>query len=317
MRHSLANLVDVPGGETINPELKKQFGLLQRSERLLEAVPDFTEARASSFPLCPRAYHISRRLPAKLRPGKREAFMSEAATLMGTALHLVAQKWFALQFSTSWYGNWHCYHCDRTIYNRVGMQRCKKCKREMVYEEYAIKRQKGVPWSGHIDGLLKNFGGVNYLIDFKGSYQSKMGKVRGDNKPFESHYCQTNAYAHAINAGLVDVGDFGKISKILIIYIERGRPHILWEPIQVSLSRSVYRQTMTFIKSARRSVKQMVIPKGFCYDSSDYYATYCPWKNVCFSSKLDHQLSDTALPELKFKTRREDMLSLLLHAGAL
>jgi hypothetical protein len=312
----LSNIIDIPHSETLDPALKASFRQLQMAERSLSGLPAFTEARASSFPLCPRAYNISRRLPRKRRPDRTESFMSEAATLMGTALHLVAQKWFGLIYPENWYGNWECVWCHKIRHNRVGPQHC-RCGRPMVYKEYLIQRQKGVLWDGHPDGILKQFNGLNYLIDFKGSYQDKMRKVRLEGRPQESHYCQTNSYACAINDGKVDVGDLGKIDKILIIYIERGRPHILWEPVQVSLSRSVYRKTTTLIKAARRSLRDLVLPKGFCLTAEDYYARYCPWSGVCFSSRLESMLRDRILPERKFKPRREDVLNLLLRAASL
>lgn len=311
-------LIDIPHCETLDPELKASFRQLQNAQRSLPGTIAFTEARASSFPLCPRAYHISRRLPRKYRPEKLESFMNEAAALMGTALHLVAQKWFGLQYPQHWYGNWECPWCRKTRHNRVGPQTCTGCGRAMIYQEYAVERQKGVLWSGHLDGILKNFNGRNYLVDFKGSYQSKMFKLRAEGKPSEGHFCQTNAYAWAVNDGKVSVGDLGKIDKILIIYIERGRPHVLWEPIMVSPSRTVYRQTNTFLKLARRSLKELVVPKGFCLNGTDYYAKYCPWNEICFSEQLDAMLlKDRILPEYRFKPQREDALNLLLRTGAL
>ena len=153
----------VPTVEQIDKDILDGFKAIREGERET-GYPVFTEVRASSMPICPRAIHISRRLPRKKRPTRKEKFVQEATTLMGTALHLVVQKWFAIMFPDNFYGNWECFFCKKVTKHKTGIQICPSCGREMIYKEYAIKKQKGIPFSGHIDGILK-FPDVVYLLD--------------------------------------------------------------------------------------------------------------------------------------------------------
>lgn len=313
----MQHMIRSPKAERIDLEIGRAFNEIREAERALTNHPVFTEVRASSFPICPRAYHISRRMPKKYRPNQTERFMGEASTLMGTALHLVLQKWFGIVLPENWYGNYECIYCNRVVHNKYGQQRCKKCGREMLYREYSVEKQKGIPFSGHIDGILRFDDGENYLIDFKGAYASKLKKIKQDGSPILSHYCQTNAYANAINKGKVECGDLKKIHKIMVLYIERGLPHILWQPVQVTPSEKIFRQTKEFIKIGKRSLKTLEIPTGFCSTAGDDDSTWCPWKSVCFSPNLRSMLGTKIYKELAFKKPAPRTLDLVLQADYL
>lgn len=294
----MENNFEVPRVEALPQALHSIFRSIREAERIIPGQSIFAERRASSFPLCPRAYHISRRLPKNRRPARKEKFMLDAAALLGTALHLVMQKWFAIMMPQSFYGNWKCLSCGATRKLRYGLQTC-KCGKEMLYDEFAIERSRKIPFSGHIDGILR-FEGVNYLLDFKGSMQENMRSLKVSGHPKDTHFFQTNAYASAINKGWVQFGDLEHIDKIIILYIERGKAHRLWEPMMVSPSPKLFRDTLEQIKTGRKSLKQMVVPRGFCLSSNDGSSKWCPWKEVCFSPLLEEYLLDKVLPEKKF-----------------
>jgi hypothetical protein len=307
-------LFDIPRAEAIDSEILESFARIRSAERSLKGVREFTELRASSFPICPRAYHISRRLPRKKRPLKKESYMGEASALMGTALHFVTQKWFGINYPDNWYGNYECVFCDRMIYHKYGLQRCKKCGREMVYKEYVVERQKGIPFSGHLDGVLRFADGENHLIDFKGAYFDKIKKVKNLGTVIENHYYQVNGYACAVNKGKVDCGDLTKIDKIMIIYIDRGRPYVFWYPVQVSPSKRIFRKTKELIKIGKKSLKTLRIPQGLCDNARDPNATWCGWNPLCFSPNLSSMLGSKIYDELKFKKHAVPTLDLLLQA---
>lgn len=294
------HLFEVPRIRPINDDLRMAFRSVRDARRSLRGSYEFVEARASGFPICPRAYHISRRLPPKLRPWRVEKFLSEAPALMGTALHLVCQKWFGIVHPEYWYGNYECPICGKVKRHKYGQQWCKKCQIEMVYKEYEVIRQKGIPFSGHIDGVFR-VKKLNYLLDFKGAFEAKIKKVKQSGYPVETHYYQTNGYANAINKGKVDCGSLTRIDKIIVLYIDRGRPHINWYPAQVDPSKKVFKQTKTLIKLGRKSLKSLRIPTGLCSNPKDQKATWCPWKTLCFNPELTSLLGDKVYPELHFK----------------
>lgn len=294
------HLFEVPRTQTLDSHLRTAFELVRSARRTVRGRYEFVESRASAFPICPRAYHLSRRLPKKYRPKKTEKFLSESAALMGTALHLACQKWFGIVHPDNWYGNYRCPVCGKMKRHRYGLQWCKKCRVEMVYEEYRVEQQKGVPFSGHIDGIFRTKD-ENYLLDFKGAYEQKIKKVRMSGYPVESHYYQTNGYACAINKGKVDCGDLTKIDKIIVLYIDRGRPHIFWYPVQVVPSLKVFKKTKTLIKLGRKSVSRLELPTGLCSSLRDKSAEWCDWKSVCFNSNLSSLLLSNPYPELHFK----------------
>jgi len=302
-------IFDVPNGETLPADLKRSFGNIRNGRRPISDRREKEELRASSFPVCPRAYHIFRRTPPGKRPKYEESFVRDATASMGTALHLALQKWFALQGSL--YGNWVCVHCKKINRHALGIQVCKKCGREMIYHEYDVTPSRETPFSGHIDGIIKTVGGW-YLIDFKGASASLIRDLKQKNKPKETHYLQVNAYANAVNMNRSAYGSVGKISKVIIIYVDRGQPHRLWLPIKVKVSEQVYRDTVGRIYQAKRSLKEMKVPRGLCMQPGDEYARYCPWKTVCFSPALDGLLSSKVEPIGDKKQFRSDQELMML-----
>ena len=291
-------MLTVPTIERIDQFVLDGFKAVREGARELDH-PVFTEIRASNMPICPRAIHISRRLPRKRRPSKYEKFRSEAATLMGTALHLVLQKWFALMFPDHFFGDWECIYCRKIRRHKTGVQICQSCGREMIYRELVIKKQPGIPFSGHTDGILA-FTNFSILLDYKGSYQDRMRSIKVERKPVLSHFYQTNAYACAINSGKVPVGNLPPIKKIIIIYIDRGRPHVLWNPMQVSPNKRIYKQTKQFIKEGNRSLKTLTLPRGFCMGPKDDIGRWCDWNPLCFSPILESQLGEKIYKEKAF-----------------
>lgn len=304
----------IPKAEIVDSEIKAAFTKIREAERSIKGQYDFTELRASSFPICPRAYHISRRLRKKHRPLRKERYISESTSLMGTALHLVTQKWFGIEMPEYWYGNYECIYCGRTVRNKYGLQVCKECGREMVYKEFSVRRQKGIPFSGHIDGILRFDDGENYLVDFKGAFWNKIKKVAAANQPILSHFYQTNSYAMAINKGKVSCGDLNKIHKIIIIYIDRGLPHVTWHVCQVTPSKKAFRVTKDLIKAGKQSLKTLQIPPGLCSSNRDPMGEWCPWTSVCFNPKLSQLLSSKVSPELKYKKAASRTLDLILQS---
>ena len=306
-------IVEVPRVEPLPQDLYNLFKSIREAERSLPDAYLNVELRSSSFPLCPKAYHISRRLPQKRRLHKQEKFMLDASALMGTALHMVMQKWFAIMIPEAFYGNWKCATCHHTKHHTFGLPVCKHCGKEMLYSEYAIKKGPGLPYNGHIDGILKGFKGLNYLLDFKGSSQDHMRDLKASAHPAETHYCQANSYACAINEGLVKFGDLDHIDKLIILYVERGRPHKLWEPMVVSPSRKVWLKTRELIRVGNRSLKELVVPKGFCVTADDEPGRWCLWRSVCFSPLLESYLVDKVFPTSKFAKTSPSPLETLFH----
>lgn len=281
------SIFDVPRAEKLDRDLNKSFNEIKWMRRKVEH-SEYIQLRASSFPICPRAYVIYRRLPVRKRPRREETFIAESSAWMGTALHLALQKWFALEGQL--HGNWVCVHCKLIRRHCTGMQKCQKCGREMVYHEYAIKRTKSVPFTGHIDGILRTRT-CNYLIDFKGSSLDKIRNFRADGRPKESHYLQINAYANVVNDNLAEYGLKEKLRKIIIIYVDRGTPWKTWLPLQVPINRQVYNDVLGRIRLAQECLKTGKVPRGLCTAPSDDYAKYCPWRTVCFSPAVEGILS--------------------------
>ena len=141
-----------------------------------------------------------------------------------------------------------------------------------------------------------------------------MRNIKIERKPVLKHYYQTNSYACAVNSGKVDVGKLRKITKIIIIYIERGKPHRLWYPMQVSVSKNDYKQTKQYIRVGNRSLKNLVPPRGFCMGPKDEIGRWCDWNPLCFSPNLEDQLGTKIYPEKKFKPKSTELLPLLLDS---
>lgn len=299
-------IFDVPRMEKLPTHLNRSFSNIRYGKRKMEQ-REYEEIRASNFPLCPRAYVIYRRSPTNRRPHFEQKFVSETATHLGTALHLVLQKWFGIEGFM--HGNWVCVRCRVMEKNHTGTPRCKQCGREMLYHEYAITPSPQTPFSGHIDGILVD--DMNYLIDFKGSSVPAIRDLKNARQPKESHYLQTNAYAHAVNLDYQRFGLTAKIQKIIIIYVDRGQPWKTWLPMQVPLSTPVYRETIGRVQLAQECLKTGKIPRGLCVSPSDEYARWCPWQTTCFSPAIDGLLSDTVQPESRLqKESEQDLYSL-------
>lgn len=288
----------IPRAETLDPEFSRLCGRIQRAERRISR-REQVEIRASSFPVCPAAYYIFRYTKPGNRPKYRETFVSEAATSQGTVMHAVLQKWFGIEAKDYCYGNWICRPCRKRRRHRVGIQICKVCGKEMEYEEYVVTPGKNIPFSGHIDMVMKMMS-ANFLVDFKGCYPEKIQRIKMSGRPEEKHYLQTNAYANAINLRS-ETNEFGgvKIDKITIIYIDRGRPNRLWHPIQVPVSQKLFQKTIGLIRRAKRSVKDSRLPEGLCIAPTDPHAIWCPWKEMCFNPLLETLLEDEPQPILK------------------
>ena len=179
------------------------------------------------------------------------------------------------------------------------MQICKKCGNEMQYKEYALSPTKEMPFRGHIDMVVK-LGRQGFLVDFKGSGHYKIMDLRQDGKPKENNYLQVNAYAHAINAQS-HTDKFGGVTihKIVLVYIDRGAANRTWLPMQVPLSKKLFRKTVGLLRTGKRSLKEGIIPEGLCTHPTDPYAVWCPWKKLCFDPLLETKLEPRPVPEPK------------------
>jgi len=292
----------IPRLEPLNPKLATGFERVRRGERKARKKEQL-ELRASSFPVCPRAYHIFKRTRPEDLPQRRETFASEAATEAGTALHEVLQKWFGIAMQDHTYGNWVCKSCNRIKRHKLGIQTCSKCGQEMRYQEYAIEPTKELPASGHIDMIVK-IGKLAFLVDFKGSGHYKIMDLRRDGLPKEENYLQVNYYANAINS-LSDTDQFGgvKIDKIVLVYIDRGAANRTWLPMQLPLSQKLFHKTVGLIRTGKRSLKSATPPEGLCIHQTDKYAVWCPWKVLCFDPLLETKLEP--VPEQKKKKKKK------------
>jgi len=290
------SIFPIPRGQTISADMDRLFKAV-RSGRHPTEERWKVERRASSFPVCPRAFNICYRLPPSERPFKDESFASQVATEMGEAMHLVLQRWFGLEDEALW-GNWKCPPCGKIRKHKFGPQYCKACGGEMLYEEYAIPRMRGIPFTGHIDALIKRPSG-NYLVDFKGSGTDKIRELKKLGRPHDYHYYQTNAYANVVNMKPKHFGGFGPIDKIIIIYVDRGWANRLWHTIQVPVSKKVFRQCIGLIDEAVDSTERITTPNGICNSLEDKNARWCPVKDICFSKMIDAKLKDKVWPEVK------------------
>lgn len=290
----------VPRGGKLAADVNRLFQGIRSARRETER-RWFVEPRASSFPVCPRAFHICYRLPPSERPFKDSSFASEVATTMGTAMHAVLQKWFGLQ-EDHFYGNWVCLDCKKVRRHKFGPQRCKVCGQEMIYREYDLPRKAKIPFTGHIDGLLEMASG-KYLIDFKGSGVSKIQELKKTNRPYDYHYYQTNAYANAVNMYPKHFGGFGPVEKIIIIYVDRGMPNRTWLSLQVPVSKQVFRQCVGLVEEGKESMNSLRIPNGICDSPRHKHAKYCPVKDLCFSRLIDAKLKDKVWPVEKASSK--------------
>jgi len=281
----------VPKAEGTDDRLVKHFRLVREARR--PVAPFRVQLRASSFPICPRKYHIYRRLPAAKRPMEEDSLMRESATLEGTALHMVLQRWFGIMLPHHAYGNWGCFKCRKLVKYALGLQKCPGCGSEMVYVEFEVRKTPQVPFTGHIDMVLKYYD-KTYLVDFKGAYQRKIARIQNEGVQ-PGHYFQTNGYANAINLGGQDVGDL-RIDKIVIIYVDRGAPWVTWLPFVLPVSQKAYRESVALINQAERSIETMQVPLGTCSAPDDYTARYCEAADLCFSPVLDTLLHDQVYP---------------------
>lgn len=284
--------IEIPKQEAIDKRLLKAFKDVRYGRR--DSHPFRVEKRASSFPICPRKYHIYRRLPIHKRPYEQDTFIRDSATLQGTALHLALQRWFGLEVDKHTYGNWGCVRCKKIRRNKRGIQYCKSCGDEMVYIEYEVQKNKKVPFTGHIDLILR-YPDVTFLGDFKGSSIDKMDGYKYGGVKYE-HYLQANGYANAINLGGQNIGSVRQIDKIVILYVDRGRPWRDWWPIQLPVSKRVYRETMSLIKTADKSIETMTVPRGICEDPGENTAYWCEAKHLCFDPLLETKLDDKVHP---------------------
>lgn len=214
---------------------------------------------------------------------------------MGDALHVVLQKWFGLQEGVSW-GNWKCLDCRKIRRHKYGPQKCKKCGQEMVYEEYDLPKKKGIPFSGHIDGLMDFPVSGKYLVDFKGSSAEKIRYIQRDNRPYDYHYFQTNAYANVVNMYPKHFGGFGPVEGIIIIYVDRGMANRLWHPLFVPVSKRVFRQCIGLIDEGAESLENLHLPNGICSSPRDPQGKWCKVRDLCFSRMVDATLKDKVWP---------------------
>jgi hypothetical protein len=293
-------MLQIPKPEKIDPRLARDLSRVRSGSR--ESSRRFrVELRASSFPICPRKYHIYRRLAPHKRPFEAEKISSEVATLPGTALHLVLQKWFGVAAMDHCYGNWECLRCstpeDPVVKKYAfGVQTCDRCGSEMAYKEFEIKKARRVPFEGHIDMILwYRESDFAVILDYKGSSAKKMKLLKeAGAKP--NNYMQINAYANAINLGEQDVGDLKKIDKAMLIYFDRGDAIANQLAFQYPVSVKTYHETIALIAAAKRSLKEMMLPRGLCNSISDDEAYWCPVKNMCFSPLLETMLEGTIQP---------------------
>jgi hypothetical protein len=293
-------MITTPKAEKLDPRLSRDLNKVRGCTR--ESKQRFrVEFRASSFPICPRKYHIYRRLPENKRPFERKSIASDLATLPGTAMHLVLQEWFGAQITDHCYGNWECPVCStpehRVMkYFALGLQQCGACGHDMVYSEFEIKKAHRVPFTGHLDMVLwYREDDFAVILDYKGSTQKKIGELRSTGA-YPKNYLQVNAYANAINLGEQDLGELKKIDKVALMYIDRGESTANQLVYQYPVSVKVYHETIALIASAKRSVKDMVLPRGLCRSIDDEDAKWCPVKALCFSPLLETLLEDTIQP---------------------
>lgn len=286
-------MITIPPPIPLDDRLDDHFKAVRKARR--PKGPFRVQIRASSFPICPRKYHIYRRLPPELRPVEEDTFIRDSATLEGTALHMALQKWFGITLPHHAYGNWGCHRCRKLIKHATGIQTCPSCGDEMVYVEYEITPNEKAPFPGHMDMFLRYFD-ETILVDFKGSNKQKMDSYRLNNAPKLENYLQVNGYANAVNLGGQDVGGI-RVDKIVIIYIDRGAPWFDWLPFVMPISRKAYRETLALQRQAIQSVETMTIPPGICRTKQDTLAHWCEAKDLCFSELLDTRLHDKVYPE--------------------
>jgi len=293
--------IQLPGSIALDGRVAQALERVRKGRRQSD-VPFRVEKRASSLPICPRKYYIYRHLPLSKRPKTEDTFISDAATLEGTALHIALQRWFGIMLPNNAYGCWVCRKCKKIKKHKLGIQKCSVCGKEMMYHEYAITKNRKVPFTGHIDMIL-SFDSYrhNVLVDFKGSSLDKLAEIRNSRSAYPKHYVQVNCYANAINIGGQDLGKVEKINSVVIVYIDRGTPWNWkgWVPIQMPVSRRVYRETMALIKTAEDSLKQPNAPIGVCTSQGDPTARYCEVNQMCFSPLLETLLHDEVYPEDK------------------
>ena len=100
------SIFPVPRGKPLASDMKRLFQDVREGRRETETRWS-VERRASSFPICPRAFHICYRMPPSKRPFKDESFASQVATEMGEAMHLVLQRTISANLDATSYASGH------------------------------------------------------------------------------------------------------------------------------------------------------------------------------------------------------------------
>jgi hypothetical protein len=297
-------MLAIPRQETLDPVLKQAFGRV-RSGRRNSTRRFKVDFRASALPVCPRLYHIYRRLPIEKRPFQQDSFVSDAAAMCGTAMHLALQKWFGIEAQL--FGNWECLPCGWVSPKPVaGLQTCPKCQQPAIYKELEVLKVRRVPFTGHMDAVLQT--PSTWILDFKVVSPKKIYEVR-QNGAYRRHFYQINAYANAINLGEQPQTGLDHVDGVVLVYVDRGDPWINWQPVQYPVSQKIYRETLTLIAAGKHSLKELKPPRGICVAEDDPEAKWCPARQMCWSPLLETMLLDTVQPrDLSDRDRTYDSL---------
>ena len=248
--------------------------------------------RPSSFPLCP--IHVVHQHSQHEQLG----YVPHAATLhsdfftsVGTALHLVFQKWFAR--TGVLFGNWKCTNskCRKhgELITMTTQHLCSRCDYPLEYCEIEVDFYGVV---GHVDGVVLVDTDTYVVLDFK---TTSSNVLAGKKLPKHENIKQLSSYAYILRKKyqLNVVGHS-------LLYVVRDNPGMYGEFYtdfgleQRQQARDFLRSQIKMYRAAITSLEthdaQLVVDHKPCPNETYYHENMhvyqqCPFLDVCFNPK--------------------------------
>lgn len=259
--------------------------------------------RSSALPICGRNYSFGMVLPPQDQPSEPYDFLLDVYSRTGTITHMIVQRWLGM--SGVLYGDWFCPSCGKKRKGKLGTQRCKRCKAEMMYEELTLEHPH-LKLSGHPDGIL--FIDGKYVgFELKTKSQRVVDSMMA---PIDTHVSyQTACYAVmlAITKGI-------KLREYVIFYLSRDPPwhykvgyspkegediqdvyhrgkgdSYLLKIFRFKISTDIIAEEIDYIKrviAAQKKAGNRLLKRekwGVCKKPSDPNARFCPHRHLCWS----------------------------------
>ena len=235
-----------------------------------EVLSDYEfEFRASSLPFCSRAFVLHHRYKDET-PSKPFGYNFGFYVTIGTAVHEVLQTFLGM--AGMLYGDWVC--CGVTEYARIGSKTCPVCGNPQKYEEIAPSSVLGM----HVDGISVKY---NAVLEYKTTGSSNLESLK---EPYPKHLVQASCYVHALNEE-----NGWDLDKIIFIYLSRDKPSD-YKIFVSTPNPNVYDDAVKQLNTAKKSLREGVLPERECASSSAGAWRSCPYTGICFKSPEDFLL---------------------------